>query len=121
MAFQLSVTKVVPFQSTPLVYPNAYWVPVFKSLDKVKQIAVVSFQAYADKATRDTGTALPVASHDFRVSGTAFNTYFGTSALSSSNLYSQAYLMAKNTADPIPPAAPKNSTAVVFFANATEV
>jgi hypothetical protein len=127
MAFQQSVTKSVPFQSTPLVYPNAYWVATFDRLDKVAKVAIVRFLAFADKATREVGNVQPVDSHSFNITGADFDTYFSTASASSPDVYAQAYVMAKATADPIlaqqriaraqgtvfPP--------VVFFANATEV
>ena len=130
MAFQMSYSQIVPFQTTPLVYPDAYWVASIKDLNKVTATATVVFEAYADKATRTVGKAKPIASHGFTVTGNAFNIYFGTNPLTTSNIYAQAYAMAKVTPDPLPanvrPAkltSPPTPAPVgtIFFANAVEV
>jgi hypothetical protein len=120
MALKMSYSKVVNFQTTPLVYPNSYWVPVFNDLNKVAGSATITFQGYADEATRQSGKAVPIASHKFTVTGTTFATFFGTQALTTSNLYAQAYAMAKVTPDPIPPYV-KGAKPTIFFATAVEV
>lgn len=127
MAFQQLVAKAVPFQSTPLVYPNAYWVATFDRLDKVAQVAVVKFLAYADKATREAGNVQPIDTHSFTVTGSAFNTYFSPAATTTLDVYEQAYVMAKVTADSVSPARLSRSgggsppVPDVFFAAATNV
>ncbi len=125
MAFQMEVNKTVPFQSAPLVYPNAYWVAKFGNINKVSGSATIVFDAYADQAARESGKTSPVATHEFIVTGAAFERYFSTAASTLTNLYAQAYAMAKVTPDPqqhgfrgrsFSPPVP-----VVFFATATDV
>ena len=123
MAFQMSITKPVPFQSTPLVYPQAYWVASFDKLDLVTLTAVVKFSAYADKATREAGNVQPVAYHSFTITGAAFTKWFSAAAITgaNTNVYAQAYAMAKVTPDPAPRIAIPTKGApapTVFFANA---
>ena len=116
MAFQLAVTKKVPYQSDPLSYPNAYWVPSFEKIDHVAQTAWLRFLAYADKATRELGTIDPVDFHIFRVSGLEFATYFSPASTASVSIYEQAYAMALATPDN-----PQADVPVIFFAQATNV
>lgn len=126
MAFQQAVSKPVPYQTNPLVYPDAYWVASFQKLDKVSQTAIVVFSAYANKAAREAGNIQPVATHSFTVTGPAFNTYFSLAASGSppipTNVYAQAYVMAKATADPVQRVANgKTAAPKIFFANAVNV
>ena len=126
MAFQMSVSKSVSYQTTPLVYPTAYWVASFTTLNLVTKTATVVFSAYANKAAREAGTVQPVATHSFTVTGAEFTKWFSTAAVSAAekNVYAQAYDMAKVTPDPLPrvavPVSP-TPTPKIFFAKATSV
>lgn len=121
MAFQMAVSKSVAFQSTPLSFPNAYWVATFTALDKIHRTATVVFLAYADQATRNALSAQPVDSHSISVSGDTFDTYFSDAAMTTSNAYAQAYVMARAVADSPRGPRQQSNAATIFFANATSV